>query len=216
LIGLFGACLALCAAAQDKAQPGAAAAARMRASAERLLAALPQESRSQAMRPFADRDRTDWHYTPRSRNGLALKDMDKAGREATHALLRTALSIAGYRKAVNIIELELVLREIEVFGWMRDPERYHLTVYGTPDPAKPWGWRFEAITSRSTLRSRATSSRSARRAFSARTPPRWRTGREWACARSAKSTTRAGRCSSRSPRRSAARRCSRRAPTATS
>jgi hypothetical protein len=143
LIGLFGACLALCAAAQDKAQPGAAAAARMRASAERLLAALPQESRSQAMRPFADRDRTDWHYTPRSRNGLALKDMDKAGREATHALLRTALSIAGYRKAVNIIELELVLREIEVFGWMRDPERYHLTVYGTPDPAKPWGWRFE-------------------------------------------------------------------------
>ena len=26
---------------------------------------------------------------------------------------------------------------------MRDPEKYHLTVYGTPDPAKRWGWRFE-------------------------------------------------------------------------
>jgi len=36
-----------------------------------------------------------------------------------------------------------VLREIETFGWMRDPERYHLTVYGTPDAAGRWGWRFE-------------------------------------------------------------------------
>jgi Protein of unknown function (DUF3500) len=143
LIGLLGACLALCAAAQDKPHPTAATAAKMRAAAERLIAALPQESREQAMRSFADRDRTDWHYTPRSRNGLALKDMDKEGREATHALLRTALSSSGYRKAVNIIELEIVLREIEVFGWMRDPERYHLTVYGIPDRAKPWGWRFE-------------------------------------------------------------------------
>lgn len=95
------------------------------------------------MRPFEDRDRTDWHYTPRSRNGVSFKEMDPAAREAVHALLRTALSTPGYRKVVNIIELEIVLREIETFGWMRDPERYHLTVYGAPDPAKRWGWRFE-------------------------------------------------------------------------
>ena len=60
-----------------------------------------------------------------------------------HALLRTALSASGYRKAVNIIELELVLREIETFGLMRDPERYHLTLYGKPDAKAAWGWRFE-------------------------------------------------------------------------
>jgi hypothetical protein len=131
------------ASAQDKPQPSTAAAAKMRASLERVLAALPEKSRAQAMRPFEDADRTDWHYTPRSRNGLSLKEMDKAGRDAVHALLRTALSSVGYRKVVNIIELEVVLREIETFGWMRDPERYHLTVYGTPDAAKRWGWRFE-------------------------------------------------------------------------
>jgi hypothetical protein len=118
-------------------------AAKMRASMERVLAALPEKGRAQAMRPFDDRDRTDWHYTPRSRNGLSFKEMDKAARDAVHALLRTALSMSGYRKAVNIIELEIVLREIETFGWMRDPERYHLTVYGAPDPAQRWGWRFE-------------------------------------------------------------------------
>jgi Protein of unknown function (DUF3500) len=137
-MGLAGA-----AAAQDKGQPSAAVAAKMRASVERFVAALPEKSRAQAVRPFEDRDRVDWHYTPRNRNGIALKDLDAAGRQAVHGLLRIALSASGYRKAVNIIELELVLREIELTGWMRDPERYHLTVYGAPDRAQRWGWRFE-------------------------------------------------------------------------
>ena len=69
--------------------------------------------------------------------------MIPGGAKQVHALLRTALSAVGYRKVTNIIELELVLREIETFGMMRDPERYHLTVYGAPDRAKRWGWRFE-------------------------------------------------------------------------
>ena len=135
--------LAVAAAAQDKGHPSASVAAKMRDSVERFVAALPEKSRAQAMRPFEDRDRLDWHYVPRSRNGIALKELDPAGREAVHGLLRSALSASGYRKVVNIVELELVLREIETFGWMRDAERYHLTVYGAPDRARRWGWRFE-------------------------------------------------------------------------
>jgi len=123
--------------------PSAAVAGKMRIAVERLLAALPEKSRAQAMRPFDDRDRTDWHYTPRARNGVSLKELDAPAREAVHGLLRLALSVPGYRKAVNIIELELVLREMETFGLSRDPERYHLTVYGRPDRAQRWGWRFE-------------------------------------------------------------------------
>ena len=99
--------------------------------------------RSTAMRAFDDRDRVDWHYTPRSRNGISLKELDPRGRDAVHALLKTALSAVGYRKVVNIIELELVLRELETFGLMRDPERYHVTFYGTPSRTERWGWRFE-------------------------------------------------------------------------
>lgn len=143
LISLLLMGLVAAAAAQDKLHPSAPIAAKMRVSVERFVAALPEKSRAQAVRPFEDRDRVDWHYTPRSRNGIALKDLDPAGREAVHGLLRVALSASGYRKSVNIIELELVLREIETFGWMRDPDRYHLTVYGTPDRARRWGWRFE-------------------------------------------------------------------------
>jgi len=130
-------------AAQPAPPSSAAAAMRMRAAAEQLLSALPEPARDKVARPFDDRDRTEWHYTPRSRNGVALKELDRKGRDAVHALLREALSAAGYRKVVNIIELELVLREIETFGLMRDPERYHLTIYGIPGRTAAWGWRFE-------------------------------------------------------------------------
>lgn len=136
-------CTPLGALAHDKPPSTAAAAEKMRLAAERLLAALPERERAKAQRPFDDRDRVDWHYTPRSRNGVALKELDARGREAVHALLKQALSAAGHAKVVNIIELELVLREIEVFGLNRDPERYHLTVYGTPQRNAVWGWRFE-------------------------------------------------------------------------
>ena len=144
VLALVLAVLAPTAAAQGApASPPEAVAARMRVAAEQLLAALPEPAREKVARPFDDRDRTDWHYTPRSRNGVALKELDRAGRDAVHALLREALSAAGYRKVVNVIELELVLREIEAFGLMRDPERYHLTIYGTPGRTAAWGWRFE-------------------------------------------------------------------------
>jgi hypothetical protein len=121
----------------------ASAAARMRAAAEAVVAAFPAAARTQLIRSFDDRDRVDWHYTPRNRNGVSLKGLDARSRDAVHALLRTGLSAAGHRKVVNIIELELVLREIETFGAMRDPERYHLTIYGAPSRSDAWGWRFE-------------------------------------------------------------------------
>lgn len=129
--------------AHDVAPAASATAARMRVAAERVVAALPPDARASLVRPFDDADRVNWHYTPRSRNGVSLKELDARGRDAVHALLKEALSAAGYRKVVNIIELELVLREIETFGLMRDPERYHLTIYGTPSRTAAWGWRFE-------------------------------------------------------------------------
>ncbi len=137
---LFGLATAV---AQDMMQSSSAVAVKMRESAERFLATLAERQRATAMRTFDDRDRVEWHYTPRSRNGVSLKELDARGRDAAHMLLRTALSAAGYRKVVNIIELELVLRELEAFGLMRDPERYHLTFYGAPSRTERWGWRFE-------------------------------------------------------------------------
>lgn len=120
------------------------AAAGMRESANAWLATLSPALKKGAVRDFDDADRTDWHFTPRSRKGVSLKQLDAKQREAVHALLKRALSAAGHAKVTNIIELELVLREIETFGaLLRDAEKYHLTIYGQPDAKARWGWRFE-------------------------------------------------------------------------
>jgi len=110
--------------------------------ATRWLTALDDGQRSKARFPFSDPQRLDWHYVPRGRQGLALKDMTASQRELAKAVLRRGLSAAGYAKAIDIITLEKILGEIEAFGFFRDPEKYYLTVFGMPGDG-PWGWRFE-------------------------------------------------------------------------
>ena len=137
-------CLALLLAAAGRpALADAGVASKMRSAAQAMLASVDAARRSKLALPFEDAKRTEWHYTPRSRPGLSFADLDATQREAVHRLLRTALTAAGHRKVTNIIELELVLREIEALGLFRDPEKYFLVFFGTPDAARPWGWRFE-------------------------------------------------------------------------
>jgi hypothetical protein len=92
---------------------------------------------------FDTATRVDWHYTPRSHAGVSFAELAPAQREAVHSLLRTGLSAVGHRKVVNIIELELVLKELEMFGLLRDPEKYSVAIFGEPSAKAPWGWRFE-------------------------------------------------------------------------
>jgi hypothetical protein len=119
-------------------------AQRMRASAQALIAGFDDRRRGKLVLAFTDALRTDWHYTPRSRPGLSFADLDVKQREAVHTLLKTALSEIGHRKVVNIIELELVLREMEfAMALMRDPEKYSIVFFGQPSADAAWGWRFE-------------------------------------------------------------------------
>jgi hypothetical protein len=115
----------------------------MRAEASSFIATLDAARQERASLPFTHAKRVDWHYTPRSRPGLSFADLTAPQREGVHRLLRTALSAAGHRKVVNIVELELVLREIELTGFFRDPEKYFVVFFGAPDAKAPWAWRFE-------------------------------------------------------------------------
>ena len=109
-----------------------------------FLASLPADGQRQATFSFADKERQNWHYVPRSREGVTFKQMPRAARAAAHELMKVSLSAVGYGKAVNVIRLEEVLRRLETFGGLlRDPENYALTVFGTPGPGAPWGWRLE-------------------------------------------------------------------------
>ena len=114
--------------------------------ANNFLAALPAGMKEKAQYKFDDDERFNWHFVPRSRNGVSFRDFNPAQRDAALDLLKTSLSMQGYQKATAIMELENVLREVEgraPSDKYRDPQNYYLTIFGTPDNSKPWGWRFE-------------------------------------------------------------------------
>ena len=118
--------------------------ATMERAATAFLKALADPLRRAAIFPFADAERLNWHYVPRGRRGVPLKDMPAPARAAAHELMKSGLSTVGYTKATNVIRLEDVLRQIETFGGlMRDAEKYYVTVFGTPTRTTPWGWRVE-------------------------------------------------------------------------
>ena len=126
------------------AQVGELARTAMAGAAAAFLAALSVDGRRRAVFAFEDKERVNWHYVPRGREGVAFKDMAPAARNAAHELMKAGLSAPGYGKALQVIQLEEVLRRIETFGaLLRDPENYSVTIFGNPGPSGPWGWRIE-------------------------------------------------------------------------
>lgn len=110
--------------------------------AEALKSSLTEDQAAAVGFDFGSAERRNWHFVPRARNGLAYKDLTDAQRELVHDLMRSALSADGYGKAVGVMTLEGVLGELEGRPDYRDPERYFVTLFGTPGDAL-WGWRFE-------------------------------------------------------------------------
>jgi hypothetical protein len=126
------------------AQEGEAGREAMARAATALLAALDPRLRRRALFAFSDSERRNWHYVPRRREGVPFKEMTAGARGAAHDLMRGGLSAVGYAKAVNVIRLEQVLRELETFGsLLRDPENYAVTIFGVPGSESAWGWRLE-------------------------------------------------------------------------
>jgi hypothetical protein len=121
-------------------------AAAVEASARAFLASLSPAERARASFPFGSTERTRWHWTvPASvpRNGLPLGDVTTEKRRLALAMLRASSSGFGYRKALDIMALQVVLRRmspgvVDTF----DPDRYYVSVFGTPG-TRTWGWRFE-------------------------------------------------------------------------
>lgn len=116
-----------------------------------FLASLSPEQKNRATFPFDDEERLNWHFIPRERNGLPMKDMTPQQRLLAHALMNTGLGFRGAAKAATIMSLEEVLYQIEgadeskraAVRERRDPEKYFVSIFGTPDVKGTWGWRLE-------------------------------------------------------------------------
>jgi len=93
-----------------------------------------------------DAERFNWHFVPRSRNGVALRDLNEEQRKEVFELLKISLGDHGYQKATSIVNHENTLRVVEgrdANDHYRDPLNYYVTVFGKPDIPDVWAWRFE-------------------------------------------------------------------------
>lgn len=115
----------------------------MKSAADAFLGSLDEAKRAQASFAFDAPDRENFRYTPQTRTGLPLKEMNEAQRAAAMKLLYAALSDKGRLKAMQIISLETVLAGIEKRPDYRDPGKYHVSIFGKPGDPKTWGWKFE-------------------------------------------------------------------------
>jgi hypothetical protein len=119
------------------AQTGAAQTARpaspMLEAADAFLATLKPAQKAKAVLPFNSEERFHWFYTPVSRKGIPLKELNALQRQAGLALLRAGLSEQDYAKAQTIRKLEEVLRELEQnrAGGLERGEGHYYRVQGS-------------------------------------------------------------------------------------
>jgi hypothetical protein len=112
--------------------------------ANRFLTSLDANQRARATLPFDGDERMNWHFVPKDRRGLPLREMTPYQKHLASALLAAGLSQTGYIKAVTIMSLEDVLKLIENdSGETRNPEKYYFSVFGTPSDNGTWGYRVE-------------------------------------------------------------------------
>ena len=112
--------------------------------AKNFLASLTPEQKSKATFRFEDEERFDWHYIPKERKGLPLREMAPFQKLLAQALLNAGLSQRGYMKAVTIMSLDDVLRQMENDnGERRNPEKYYFSIFGEPSDKGTWGFRVE-------------------------------------------------------------------------
>src|SRR5258708_10501910 len=100
------------------------AASRMTECANRFLAALDANQRGKATFPFQSDERLNWHFIPKERKGLPLREMMAYQKQLASALLAAGLSHTGSIKAGTIMNLEDLLRIIENdSGEPRNPDQ---------------------------------------------------------------------------------------------
>ncbi len=128
------------------------AAQQMADVANAYISTLSADQKSKTMFDFSDDERENWHFIPRERKGLALREMTPEQRLLGHALLNTGLGNRGQLMASTIMSLEEVLYQIEgdadpsrreVTRERRNPEKYYISIFGNPAMNGAWGWRVE-------------------------------------------------------------------------
>jgi len=126
---------------------------KMAEAAEKWLELLTPEQKTTATFAFDSKERTNWFFIPLqdkdkkpTRKGLRLEKMTAEQKETALAMVAAGTSGKGYAKAIGIMSLESILKDLEatkIGGLVRNPEWYFFSVFGKPSKTSKWGWRVE-------------------------------------------------------------------------
>lgn len=112
-----------------------------------FLNSLDKDQKAQAQYPYDSAERYRWHYVPlNDRKGISINELNAQQKDAAFALMKTAFSENGYKKATSIMQLEKVLKVLEnrqESDHFRDPGKYYFTLFGVPSATTVWGWRLD-------------------------------------------------------------------------
>lgn len=127
----------------------------------RFLATLSAEERAKTQYAFTDTLRRKWTNLPVGlvpRPGIAYGTLSDQSRMAFHRVLSAMLSSQGYLKTASIMQLDDILNTLyqtafdqgkidqKTLTRMQDLKwahgNYYISVWGTPQPAQPWGLNF--------------------------------------------------------------------------
>lgn len=109
-----------------------------------FLNSLTPEQRAKASFGLTDDERMNWHFIPKERKGLPLREMAPYSKHLAQALLGAGVSSKGHIKAVSIMSLEDILKQMEKDdGERRNPEKYYFSIFGEPKATGTWGYRVE-------------------------------------------------------------------------
>jgi hypothetical protein len=124
----------------------------IREAVEAFLASLTESQRQQCTFPVTSDEWRRWHNIEiYQREGIPLFEMDEKQRALAFAILETALSPKGVRKARDIMTMEDYLKRVTARIGRHSPEqverlgddKYYFTFMGTPSATEPWGWQID-------------------------------------------------------------------------
>jgi hypothetical protein len=114
--------------------------------ANQFIATLTDDQKTATVFPFDGEERYNYHFIPRERKGITFNEMNDVQKELAIKLMKTCLSEQAFQKTQDIMQLDIVLKELEKRkpdDHYRDPGNYHISIFGIPSAQTIWGWRFE-------------------------------------------------------------------------
>jgi len=112
-----------------------------------LLKSLTVDQLEKMSRPWADKERVNWDFVPKSyRAGVTIGTLNEDQKDKFFKLVASTAGAVTLEKIKAIAVLEAILRGVEgrqEGDTYRDPKNYYIQVFGAQELDKPWGWKIE-------------------------------------------------------------------------